>query len=174
MTELNTQVRKQVQSKPGDYEPDLHPLQSAVPSLNDVLNRQMVSVPGFHPPTVREDNLCPLPPSCTIEDMHQYQSAGVLLESLAAEAKAWAAKLPANFRPAIVAVLHGGLQIEVHTLAQVSFDGIRIEGLLGGNPCSLLAHQNTVQLICHAISTEGEDVPHHPIGFIWPDRDETV
>jgi hypothetical protein len=93
---------------------------------------------------------------------------------LAAEVRAWSTKLPANFRPAIVAVLHGGLQIEVRTLAQISFDGIRIEGLMGGNPCSLLAHQNTVQMICHAINVEASEDKHHPIGFLWPDRDEVV
>lgn len=157
-----------------DFVPDLHPLQSPVNSLNDVLNRQMVSVPGFRAPTVREDNLCPLPQSCSREDLYQFRSSGVLLEALAAEARAWANKLPEAYRPAIVAVLHGGLQIEVRTLAQVSFDGIRIEGLMGGNPCSLLAHQNTVQLICYAVSVEEDEDTHHPIGFIWPDRDEVV
>jgi hypothetical protein len=157
-----------------DFHPDLHPLQPPVNSLNDVLNRQMVPVPGFRTPTVREDNLCPLPPSCSREDLYQFRSAGVLLEALAAEARAWATKLPPTFRPAIVAVLNGGLQIEVRTLAQISFDGIRIEGLMGGSPCSLLAHQNTVQLICHAVNTEEDEDKHHPIGFIWPDRDEVV
>jgi len=164
----------QILAVDGDFQPDLHPLQPAASSLNDVLNRQMVSVPGFVPPTVREDNLCPLPPACSTRDMNEYRSAGVLLESLAAEARAWSSKLPANFRPAIVAVLNGGMQVEVRTLAQVSFDGIRIEGLLGGNPCSMLAHQNTVQLICFAINVEQDEEKHHPIGFIWPDRDEVV
>jgi hypothetical protein len=96
-----------------------------------------------------------------------------LLQALAAEARAWSEKLPPEFRPAIVAILHGGLQIEVRTLAQVSFDGIRIEGLMGDSPCSLLAHQGTVQLICHAVRVE-EEHDEHPIGFIWPDRDEQV
>lgn len=174
MTDLHTKGTTQITSVEGDFLPDLHPLAPPVNSLNDVLNRQMVSVPGFEPPTVREDNLCPLPPSCSTEDMNQYRSAGVLLEALAAEARGWATKLPAHFRPAIVAVLNGGMQIEVRTLAQVSFDGIRIEGLLGGNPCSMLAHQNTVQLICYAINDKEDEENHHPIGFIWPDRDEVV
>ena len=171
MTNVHTTTH--ITSVDGDFQPDLHPLKPPVNSLNDVLNRQMVSVPGFDPPTVREDNLCPLPPACTPQKMDEYRSAGVLLEALAAEARAWSAKLPANFRPAIVAILHGGLQVDVRTLAQISFDGIRIEGLLGGNPCAMLAHQNTLQLICHAIIEEDE-LKHHPIGFIWPDRDEVV
>lgn len=173
MKDITTSSTTQKQSVEGDFEPDLEPLRPPVNSLNEVLNRQMVSVPGFSPPTVREDNLCPLPSQCSTEELYEFRSAGVLLDALAAEAKAWAAKLPPKFRPAITAVLHGGLQVEVHTLAQVSFDGIRIEGLLGDNPCSLLAHQGTVQLICYATNVEDES-EHRPIGFIWPDHDETV
>ena len=174
MTELHTKGTTQINSVEGDFLPDLAPLGAPVNSLNDLLNRQMVRVPDFEPPTAQESNLCVLPPGCSTEGLNEFRSAGVLLTALAAEARAWATKLPANFRPAIVAVIHGGLQIEVRTLAQVSFDGIRIEGLMGGNPCSLLAHQNTVQLICHAIDAAGEEAPQRPIGFIWPDHDEQV
>lgn len=174
MTELHTEGSVQITSVADDFKPDLHPLKGGVHSLNDVLNRQMVAVPGFAPPTVREDNLCPLPPSCSQQAMNEYRSAGVLLEALAAEARGWHEKLPPRYRPAIAALLHGGLQIEVRTLAQISFDGIRIEGLMGGNPCSLLAHQSTVQLICYAVDTENEEVAPRPIGFIWPDRDEQI
>jgi hypothetical protein len=174
MSETKTQFSTSIKSVEGDFLPDLHPLQPPVNSLNDLLNRQMVAVPGFQPPTVREDKLCQLPSSCTTEQMNEYRSAGVLLEALAAEARAWSEKLPANFRPAIVAILHGGLQVEVRTLAQVSFDGIRIEGLMGGNPCSVLAHQGTVQLMCYAANVDEDEENHHPIGFIWPDRDEVV
>lgn len=168
-------ITTQTNPRSDDFQPDMLPLQPPVSSLNDVLNKQMVPVPGFRPPSAREDNLCP-PPSCSQEDLNQFRSAGVLLEALAAEARAWSAKLPAGYRPAIVALLNGGLQIEVRTLAQVSFDGIRIEGLMGGNPCSLLAHQSTVQLVCYAvnIAEADEEGRHHPIGFIWPDRDEVV
>jgi hypothetical protein len=145
-------------------------------NLMDYLSREMVPVPGFTPPSAREDKLCPLPPSCTEENSNEFRSAGVLLQALAAEARAWSHKLPPEFRPAIVAVLHGGLQIQVHSLAQVSFDGIRIEGIMGDSPCSLLAHQNTIQLVCHAIHNAGEhdEPPHNPIGFIWPDHDEEI
>jgi hypothetical protein len=141
--------------------------------LMDYLNRQMVPVPGFTPPSVQDDGLCQIPASCSQEDSNEFRSAGVLLQALAAEAKAWSERLPPEYRPAIVAILHGGLQIEVRTLAQVSFDGIRIEGLMGENPCSLLAHQGTVQLVCHAVHVEAEQ-EDRPIGFIWPDRNEQV
>lgn len=138
------------------------------------LAQQMTRVPGFKPPPFTQNDLCPLP-SCSKEDSFEFRSAGVLLKALAAEAKAWSAQLPPNYYPAIVAILHGGLQVQVHSLAQVSFDGIRIEGLLGDSPCSILAHQNTIQLICHAIQLDGEQEEEpHPIGFIWPDHNEKV
>jgi hypothetical protein len=140
------------------------------------LNKQMVPVPNFTPPSAREDTLRPSPAACNAENRNEFRSAGALLQALAMEARAWSQKLPPEFRPAIVAVLHGGLQVQVRTLAQVSFDGIRIEGMMGDSPCSLLAHQDTVQLVCHAIHNESaEDEPkHNPIGFIWPDHDEEI
>ena len=137
---------------------------------------KMMSVPGFVPPTEVTQNLCPLP-SCSQEDINQFRSAGVLLKALAAEVRAWSEKLPADHRPAIMALLHGNIQMEVRNLTQVSFDGIRVEGLLNGNPCSVLTHQNTVQLMCYAelIDEDGEEeIPHRPIGFIWPDHNENI
>ncbi|MES2624587.1 MAG: hypothetical protein V4628_04870 [Pseudomonadota bacterium] len=146
-------------------------------NLKDYLSREMVPVPDFTPPSAREDNICPAPPYCDEENSNAFRSAGVLLRALAAEARAWSQKLPPEYRPGIVAVLHGGLQIQVRTLAQVSFDGIRIEGIMGDSPCSLLAHQDTIQLICHAIhntATEEDEPKHNPIGFIWSDHDEEI
>ncbi|HEY0962750.1 MAG TPA: hypothetical protein VGE69_10395 [Pseudomonadales bacterium] len=143
------------------------------PNLTDYLNRQMVPVPGFTPPSVQGGEVCQIPSACSEEESNEYRSAGVLLQALAAEARAWSERLPEHFRPAIVAILHGGLQVEVHELAQVSFDGIRIEGTLGDSPCSILAHQGTVQLICHAARVD-EDAEPRPIGFVWPDRDEKI
>lgn len=133
---------------------------------------RMEPVPGFTPPSgLQEENLCPLP-NCSQEDINEYRSAGVLLKALAADAQAWAERLPPNFRPAIVALLHGNLQMEVRSLAQVSFDGIRIEGEIDGSPCSVLAHQDTVQLMCYAVSTDPEEEEEpRPIGFIWPGHD---
>jgi hypothetical protein len=138
--------------------------------------QKMVSVPGFQPPTELQGNLCPLP-NCSQEDINEFRSAGVLLKALAAEARAWSEKLPSDYRPAIVALLHGNLQMEVRTLTQVSFDGIRLEGMMDGNPCSVLAHQDTVQLMCYAERIDEADEEaesHRPIGFIWPDHNEKI
>ncbi len=160
-------------SSPPDYVNALLEEGSSPQNLMDYLNRQMVPVPGFTPPSAQEGGMCQMPANCTEEDSNEFRSAGVLLQALAAEARAWSERLPPEYRPAIVAILHGGLQIEVRTLTQVSFDGIRIEGLMGDSPCSLLAHQGTVQLVCHAVRVVDEQ-EQRPIGFIWPDRNEQV
>jgi hypothetical protein len=164
---------KTYDDSPPDYVNALLEEGSSPQNLMDYLNRQMVPVPGFTPPSVQDNGVCQIPAGCTEENSNEFRSAGVLLQALAAEARAWSERLPPEYRPAIVAILHGGLQIEVRTLAQVSFDGIRIEGMMGDSPCSLLAHQGTVQLVCHAVLNENEE-EHHPIGFVWPDRNEQV
>jgi hypothetical protein len=166
-------IDKTQDNSPPDYVNALLKEGSSPQNLMDYLNRQMVPVPGFTPPSVQGDGLCQIPASCSEEDSNEYRSAGVLMQALAAEARAWHERLPPEFRPAIVAILHGGLQIEVRELAQVSFDGIRIEGMMGDSPCSLLAHQGTVQLVCHAVRVEAEDEAR-PIGFVWPNRNEQV
>lgn len=143
-------------------------------NLMDYLNSQMAPVPGFVPPAVNKKTFCPVPANCSQEDLNEYRSATVFLKALADELKAWGSQLPENFRPAIMAVLHGGIQIQVSSLAQVSFDGIRIEGLMGDSPCSLLAHQSTVQMLCYAVQVDQQAPPRRPIGFIWPDHDEEI
>ena len=139
------------------------------------LYRQLASVPGFSAPRPNQAELCPLPANCSQEDINEYRSAGVFLQSLASEVRAWSKSLPETYRPAIVAVLHGGIQIQVRSLSQVSFHGIRIEGKLGGSPCSLLAHQSTIQMLCHAIEIkQEEEETKRPIGFIWSDTVEEI
>ena len=140
----------------------------------DAITPRIAPVPGFKPPSVDKDLLyCPLPPNCSMEEQNEYRSAAVFLASLAAEVKAWRVQLPPSYQPAVVAILHGGVQINVMQLAQVSFDGIRIEGLVQGSPVTVFAHQSTVQMMCFATELVEEKEPN-PIGFIWPDHDEKV
>lgn len=149
------------------------------PQIN-YLPKQMVQIPGFKPPALAKENRLSHPSVCSREDENEYRSAGVLLEALAIEARAWSEQLPSNFRPAIVAILHGGVQVQVRNLAQVSFDGIRIEGTMGEDiPCSMLAHQDTVQLVCYGVeldekADEEQQRSNNPIGFIWADHDEEI
>lgn len=147
----------------------------ATDSLMNQLNKIIAKVPNFVPPSVAEGEICPISGTCSEEQLNQYRSAAVFLKALAAEAQAWRTKLPENYRPAIMAVLHGGIQVQVHSLAQVSFAGIRIEGSMQGAPCSFLAHQSTVQMLCYAEEILAEEAPKkRTIGFIWPDNNIEV
>jgi hypothetical protein len=102
----------------------------------------------------------------TPAERNEFQSAAVLMRAISDEAVKWKKSLPEGHRPAIMAFLHGGIQINVQALSQVSFHGIKVEGTLNGVPCSLLAHQSTIQLLCFA-EAEKVDMPSNPIGFIW-------
>ena len=96
---------------------------------------------------------------------NSYQSARVLLQRLSQTVREWRQQLPDDVQPAILAILNGGIQIDVERMAQESFHGIRIEGLLNGNPCMLLSHQSSVQLLCFVQKIEQEKI-RRKIGFI--------
>lgn len=95
----------------------------------------------------------------------------MFLASLASEVKAWRGQLPQNDQLAVMAILHGGIQVNVMKLARVSFIGICIEGLLQGSPVTLFAHQSTGQMLYFAMEIQ-EPEQRNPIGFIWNHRKE--
>jgi hypothetical protein len=78
----------------------------------------------------------------------------------------WRAALPEGMQPSVTALLNGGMQVDVTSLAQESFHGIRIEGKVNGNNCVVLAHQATVQLLCKAQPIEPPELPRRSIGFV--------
>lgn len=112
------------------------------------------------------------PPKTDLDDLfteHQeindYRSSGELIKSLARTIKKWRQHMPKDAEPTIVAMLNGGLQIQVSRLVQESFHGIRIEGVASGNPCMVLAHQNNVELLCYVQKVKEEE-PERRIGFV--------
>lgn len=107
-----------------------------------------------------------MPKIPTPEETNSFQSAGVLLRRLADSITQWRTQLPEDVQPAVLAILHGGVQIEVETLAQESFHGIRIEGRLQGSQCIVLAHQSTIQLLCFIQPVSPPEHPRRPIGFV--------
>ena len=137
-----------------------------------LLNPTMAKVPEFNFDTFSQAENTKVDFSkfkaATREEVNDYQSASVLIEAIAAEAGRWKEQLSEGFRPAVLAVLNGGIQIQIQNLSQISFHGIKVEGLLDGAPCSLLAHQSTIQLLCYAEKVVSEK-PRNPIGFIWDD-----
>lgn len=138
-------------------------------ALNQMENR-LAKVPEFNLPSISSPDFhLPAIDIPTQEETNAYRSASVLMKALADEALQWKQRLPKDYKPAILAVLYGGIQIHVQTLAKVSFHGIRIEGTLNGAPCSLLAHQSTIQLLCYAEEVTIQN-PRNPIGFVWDDN----
>jgi hypothetical protein len=108
----------------------------------------------------------PRPNIPTLEETNTFQSSGILLRRLANAISRWRAQLSQDAQPGIIAILHGGIQIEVERLAEESFHGIRIEGRLGGSPCVVLAHQATVQLLCYVQLVQPPEHPRRSIGFV--------
>jgi len=105
----------------------------------------------------------------TEEELNEYRSASIFMKALSNSALEWKESLPEGYAPAILAVLYGGIQIQVKTLSLVSFHGIRIEGMLNGRPCTMLAHQSTIQVLCFAEEVTVEK-PKNTIGFVWKDH----
>lgn len=105
-----------------------------------------------------------------LRESNEFRSSGVLMKAIADEALSWRESLEEGLQPAIVAILQGGIQVEVLKLSQVSFHGIRIEGKMAGNNCVMFAHQANIQMLCHAVEIK-EEAPKRSIGFIWPDKE---
>jgi len=113
-----------------------------------------------------------IPPKTDINDLYtdhekinDYRSSGELIRSLANTIKRWRQQMPKDAEPTIIAMLNGGLQIQVSRLVQESFHGIRIEGMASGNPCMVLTHQNNVELLCY-VQKVAEEEPQRRIGFV--------
>ncbi len=109
----------------------------------------------------------------TLSEKNSYQSAGVLMRRLADTISQWRTQVPADSQPAILAILHGGNQINVSLLAEEGFHGIRIEGTIDSSPCMLLAHQSSVQLLCYVEKVENEK-DRRTIGFIIDGKKQDI
>lgn len=127
----------------------------AFKTLREITIPPMPYVEPYRPPRIP-----------TAEETNQFQSAAVLLRRLAESIRQWRSSLPEDLQPAVVALLNGGVQIDVNSLAQESFHGIRIEGQIQGQHCVVLAHQSTVQLLCIAQPIAPPERPKRAIGFI--------
>jgi hypothetical protein len=124
------------------------------------------SLKGINFPAMPIHEPIRMPHIPTFEENNQFQSAGVLLQRLADSITQWRTALPDDVQPGIIAILHGGVQIDVERIAQESFHGIRIEGQIKGSPCVVLAHQATVQLLCFVQTVNPPERPRRSIGFI--------
>jgi hypothetical protein len=106
----------------------------------------------------------------SFEQQNSFRSASTFIESIANEALAWRQALPEGHSPQVLAFLYGGISIKVSSLTKVSFSGIRIEGEYNGEPCALLAHQSTIQILCYGPKVQ-EPISKRPIGFFWDENE---
>jgi hypothetical protein len=114
-----------------------------------------------------------VPKAQNLEQQNNFRSASAFIESIANEALVWRDALPEGHSPKVLAFLYGGMSINVKNLTKVSFSGIRIEGDYNGEPCALLAHQSTVQILCYGPKIQPK-VKKMPIGFFWDDNELEV
>lgn len=103
----------------------------------------------------------------------EHESAGAMLARLAQTIMEWRDALPEDAQPVITAIASGGVQIVVERLSQESFHGVRIEGLMNGSPCMLLAHQANLELLCFIEKVESVEF-RRKIGFIIDGEEQEV
>jgi hypothetical protein len=162
-----------------NYSEPIQKIQKALESLingptQNAIEALEKSRPSFdyHLPELRMPDIR-VPDIPTQKERNEYQSAGVLMRHLADSIVQWRQQLPADQQPAIIAILNGGIQMNVERLTEESFHGIRLEGKLAGIPCMLLAHQATVQLLCYIEEIKEEEHRRH-IGFIIDGKEEQI
>lgn len=139
-------------------------LSDPMQKIQERITRAMPSVGHISSPLL-DISRFEMPAMPSMEERHSYESSKNLIQSVVATIRQWKKSQPDAYQPAVMALLHGGVQIEVCSLTNVSFHGLRIEGLLGGRPCIVLAHQATVQLLCYPAEPAKEQ-PRRRIGFI--------
>jgi hypothetical protein len=100
----------------------------------------------------------------TPKEVNKFQSAGVLLSRMFDAVQMWRKEAPPDSQPVIMAILNGGQTIKVSSLYEESFHVLRITGEFDGNPCILLTHQSSVQLLCYVAKID-EESPRRQIGF---------
>lgn len=150
----------------------LEALESPMQKAIEAIERSRSSIEQYHLPKLRVPEF-KMPNIPTQKEINKYQSAEVLMRSLADSIRQWRHDLPSDQQPAILAILNGGIQINVERLAVESFHGIRIEGKIAGNPCMVLAHQATTQLLCYIEKVENED-QRKRIGFTFGGKEQQV
>lgn len=107
----------------------------------------------------------------TPEERHEYESSAVFINRLAERVRLWKEKLPADVQPSIIALLTNGVAIQVATMWQEGHNGIGIEGTLNGEPCMVITHQASLQLLCYAEQIK-EEKQRRSIGFFTDDAAE--
>jgi hypothetical protein len=99
-----------------------------------------------------------------LKENQKGESAGALINRLAARIRHWRKNLPQNQQPVIWAVMASGTCVNVHSLSEESHNGIFVEGDVQGQPCMLLCHQANIQMLCFVEEIKKEE-ERREIGF---------
>ena len=134
-------------------------------SIADEITRTLKSSSVSIPDSLLRMPVIDIPRMPTPKEQNSFQSSGVLVKRMAQTVTQWRAQVPADSQPVVLALLQGGVQINVSLLAEESFHALRIEGTIDGSPCMLLTHQASVQLLCFVAKVEQES-QRRQIGFI--------
>jgi hypothetical protein len=139
----------------------------ATPPIGDALKSIMK-------PTVferlNESNSITVPPPIrmpkleTHEEANAYQSAQTIVRNLGNRITEWNEQLGENETAAILAILPGGLQIDVHSLTAEGHDGLLIRGQWDGNDVMATMHKSNFVTLCVVVKSEPEK-PRPEIGF---------
>jgi hypothetical protein len=106
----------------------------------------------------------------TAEEQNHYRSAKVLLESLYRYYTEWSERIQSDGEVVIYALLPTGAVIKAKRLIEEGFNGIAIEGDIGGAECVLLLNQSTLQFLCVVEQIVEEE--RKKIGFIFAEDRE--
>jgi len=113
-----------------------------------------------------------MPRMPTTEERHAFESAGELLRRLALRIKLWQRVMPKDSQPVILAIMANGTPIRVTKLIEEGHNGIIVEGKIDNSPCMMLAHQNTLQLLCYVEQMSEPEKEKAPIGFQYQGQQE--
>lgn len=87
--------------------------------------------------------------SVSTEKAHEFESAGAFIERLAERIGRWRSTLPEDTQPMVLALLNNGSTIEVVGIGEDGHSGIVVEGVTDGNPCMVMTHQSSLQILCY-------------------------
>lgn len=85
-------------------------------------------ISGVPAPQAGQFTFPDLPKIPTQEEVNKYRSASVFMQAIAEEALLWKDQLPANYKPAILALLYGGVQVQVIYWLRSVFMGYELKG----------------------------------------------
>lgn len=102
------------------------------------------------------------PPS--VEEINAFQSANAIVKRLSQVITDWNERLPTDKEAAIIAILPGGIEVNVLELSAEGYEGITIRGIWKGGEVLVTMHKSNFITMCMEISTD-EDKPRREIGF---------